>query len=92
MKTSRIILSTLIASAAGVAIGMLYAPQKGSRTRRKISEKNHQYSDYMADKYDDFVDMVSHPLEFYENESKRLAKKAIRNAKKAAAEVKSELK
>ena len=92
MKTSSIIISTLIASAAGVAIGMLYAPQKGSRTRRKISEKNHQYSDYLSDKFYDLVDSVSHPLESIEDEAKRLVKKANKNAKKLATEVDSGLK
>ncbi len=92
MKTSKIILSTLLASAAGVAIGMLFAPQKGSRTRRKISEKNHEYSDYLTDKFESFVDAVSHPLESIENEAKRLARTDGKNAKKEASEVNSDVK
>jgi len=88
MKTSSIIISTLIASAAGVAIGMLFAPEKGSRTRRKILEKNHEYSDFMSDSYDDIVDSVSKSLASIEDESKRIAKKA----KKAAPEINADLK
>jgi gas vesicle protein len=91
MKTSSMILSTLLASAAGVAIGMLFAPQKGSKTRSKISEKNHQYSDYLADKFDSFIDSVSHPMESIQDETKRLARKANDRAKKAASEVKAQL-
>ena len=89
MKTSRIILSTLLASAAGVAIGMLFAPQKGSKTRSQITEKNHEYSEYLAEKFDDFVDSMSHPLESIEGETKRLAKKANESAKKVASVVNS---
>jgi gas vesicle protein len=89
MKKSSIIIYSLIASAAGVAIGILFAPQKGSQTRKQISEKNHQYSDYLADKYNEFIDSVSHPLESIEEETKRLARKANENVKKAASEVRS---
>lgn len=92
MNTSRIILNTLLASVAGVAIGMLFAPQKGSKTRRKISEKNHQYSDYLADKFDDFIDSVSHPLETAEAETMRLAKEANKSVKKVTSEINSAVK
>ncbi len=92
MKTSSIIFNTLLASAAGVAIGMLFAPEKGSKTRRKISEKNHQYSDYLAEKFDNLVDSVSHPLESLEHETKRLANQASKEAKRVASEVNSSLK
>lgn len=91
MKTSRIIISTLLASAVGVAVGMLFAPQKGSKTRRDISKKNHEYSDYVSDKVEDFVDSVSHPLENIKDETERLALKADKKAKKVASELKTEL-
>ena len=92
MKSTSIILNIILASAAGIVAGMLFAPDKGSKTRRKISEKNHQYSDYLAEKFDEFVDSVSHPLESIEHETKRLANKASKEAKRAASEVNSSLK
>ncbi len=92
MKTSRIIMSTLLASAAGVGIGMLFAPQKGSKTRKQISEKNHEYSDYLSDTYHEFVDSVSQPLESIQNETEKLAKKANKSVKKVTSEVNSGMK
>lgn len=92
MKTSNIIFNTLLATVAGVAIGMLFAPEKGSKTRRKISEKNHEYSDYLAERFDDFVDSISHPLESIEHETKRMANRASKEAKRVASEVNSSLK
>lgn len=92
MKTSRIIMSTLLASAAGVGIGMLFAPQKGSKTRKQISEKNYEYSDYLSDTYHEFVDSVSQPLESIQNETEKLAKKANKSVKKVTSEVNSGMK
>lgn len=92
MKSSTIFINTLLATAAGVAIGLLFAPQKGSKSRRNISRKNQEYTDYLSDRFDQFVDSVSHPLESIENETKRIAKKAGERAKKAVTEVNSSLK
>ncbi|GLU52736.1 hypothetical protein Dfri01_21970 [Dyadobacter frigoris] len=49
MKTSKIILSIALAAAAGAAIGVLFAPQQGTRTRRRIRE---QGEDYLQDLQD----------------------------------------
>lgn len=38
MKTAKVILSVAAAAAAGVAIGMLIAPEKGEELQKKITE------------------------------------------------------
>lgn len=45
----------LIGFAAGMVVGMLFAPDKGSETRRKISETG---SD-LKNKFNDFIDSLS---------------------------------
>ncbi|MEB2781443.1 YtxH domain-containing protein [Algoriphagus sp. C2-6-M1] len=39
MSTSKVLLGVLVGAAAGTALGILLAPEKGSETRRKISKK-----------------------------------------------------
>jgi gas vesicle protein len=39
MTTSKILLSIIAAAGAGAAIGLLYAPDKGTNTRKNISQK-----------------------------------------------------
>lgn len=91
MKALKIITTTLSATVIGVAIGILFAPNKGSKTRHSISKKSHQYSDRIADSFDDFLDTVSHSFESVENETVRLAKKGKDQAKKVAADLNSNL-
>lgn len=89
MKALRIITTTLGATVIGVALGILFAPNKGSKTRRTISKKSHKYADHLSDSFDDFFDTVSHSLESVENKTARLAKKGKDKAKKVAADLNS---
>lgn len=89
MKALKIITTTLGATIIGVALGILFAPYKGSKTRHKISKKSHQYSDHIADSFDDFLDTVSNSIESVETETARLAKKGKDQAKKVAADLNS---
>ena len=45
----------LLGFATGVLVGMLFAPEKGSETRKKISEKG---SD-LKSRFSDFIDSLS---------------------------------
>lgn len=89
MKALKIITTTLGATVIGVAIGILFAPKKGSKTRQNISKKSHKYSDRIAEGFDDLLDTVSHSFESVENETARLAKKGKAKAKKTAADLNS---
>jgi gas vesicle protein len=42
--TSRMIIATIAGFAAGVAVGILFAPDKGSKTRKKLNENFFEFA------------------------------------------------
>lgn len=59
MKASKTLLGILGAAAAGVAIGMLFAPDNGKNTRKKIAKKGKDYSSELRDKFGNIIDSAS---------------------------------
>lgn len=86
MKISSIIITSLFAGVAGAIAGTLFAPDKGAKTRSKVTSKGQEYKDYFMDNFYDIADSVSHPFEDMEDQTIRLSKKAINKAKKSKAE------
>jgi len=63
MSTGKIVLGVLAGAAVGALVGVLFAPDKGSETRRKIAKKGEDLTDDLKDKFNEFIDSVTEKFE-----------------------------
>lgn len=59
MKTTNVLLGVLGGVAVGAALGILFAPEKGSETRKKILDKSKAYQNDLKNKFDGVVQNAS---------------------------------
>lgn len=55
MKSNKLLLGLLGGLASGALLGILLAPHKGSKTRKRIFNKGKDYADEMKGKFEEFM-------------------------------------
>lgn len=63
MSSGKVLLGVLAGVAAGALIGILFAPDKGTTTRRKIVEKGEDYVDGIKDKFNGLIDDLNKKMD-----------------------------
>jgi gas vesicle protein len=63
MNSGKLVLGVLGGLAAGALMGVLFAPEKGSKTRRKIMNKANDGADALKDKFDSMLESMNDKYE-----------------------------
>ena len=59
MESNKVVLGVLAGVAVGALAGILFAPAKGVKTRKRIVSQARSYTDELQSKIEDLVDDVS---------------------------------
>jgi gas vesicle protein len=89
MNTSRILLGFAAGAAIGAALGILFAPDKGTETRRKIAEKSNDVAGSLKDKFSDLVDGVKEKFSGLKSDAEDVAEKGYSAYNRTKSEINS---
>lgn len=87
MSTGKIVLGAVAGLAVGGILGILFAPDKGSVTRRQIMDKGNDYVDDLKSKCSEFTDSLADKFK----NAKGYAKEVADNVKTKVEDAKNEV-
>ncbi|HBL76229.1 MAG: gas vesicle protein [Bacteroidetes bacterium GWF2_42_66] len=77
MSSGKVVLGVLAGLAAGALAGILFAPAKGSRTRKRIAKKGKDYADGLKDIFNEFVEDITEKFEQVKEEVSEFAEEKM---------------
>jgi gas vesicle protein len=81
-NASKIAGALLLGAAIGGTLGLLFAPYKGSETRKKIAGQTDDLTDEIKEKFNDFLDEIKCEMEKAKEKADAFIKHSIENAEK----------
>jgi gas vesicle protein len=81
MSASKVLLGVVVGLAAGAVIGVLLAPDSGSNTRQKLSQKGQDYADELKSKFNEFLDGFMEHVESVKDDARGMANDIADKAK-----------
>ncbi len=79
MNTGKVLLGVLAGIASGALFGILFAPDKGYKTRRRIIKKGKNYADGLTEKFEDLMEETTDKIKSAVKKMKEPNKKEIVN-------------
>ena len=68
MNSGKIVLGVLAGVAVGAVLGILFAPDKGIETRKKISRKSEDAVDEIAEKFEELLNSLTEKIDTVKEE------------------------
>jgi gas vesicle protein len=87
MSTGKAVLGTVAGLAVGGILGILFAPDKGSVTRKQIADKGNDYANDLKSKCNDFTDTLKEKFQAAKKEAKDIAENGIDNFEKVQGDI-----
>jgi gas vesicle protein len=88
---SKVLLGILAGAATGAILGILFAPDRGMETRRKIGEGSKEVANNLKDKFSEFVDSVADKYETAKESASDLLEQGKQKASSLASNLKSDV-
>ncbi len=79
--SAKVVTSLFIGAAAGAILAVLFAPDKGSETRRKIAEKGADISDDVKNSFREIMDCVASVFDKAKEDASSAGKKGSERAR-----------
>jgi gas vesicle protein len=91
MNSGKVVLGMLAGLATGAVLGILFAPEKGSITRRKIARKGSESVDEVKDKLDELLSSLTDKFEEVKEDAMDLIEKGKMKMEDVKKGVRSEM-
>lgn len=87
MSTGKVLLGILAGVATGATLGILFAPDSGQNTRRKIARKGQDYADGLTGQFNKLANTIGDEFDMLKDEVNQLSI----NGKAKAQEIKKDI-
>jgi gas vesicle protein len=77
MSKVNVVIGALAGVAVGALLGVLFAPDKGTETRKKITKKSKDTTESLKNKFNEFIDNVSERFEKAEPQASGMKESGI---------------
>ena len=84
MSKEKVLLGVLAGVAIGATLGILFAPDKGWNTRKRISKKAEDLTEDLRDKFEEILDSISVKVDNIKEEASDFKGKRSSETKKEA--------